>query len=163
MVGFKDKLLFSHNKKELTKDLPYFDKVKVRYMYYYWTAHVLAFRSDSTVALSQRKSWFLNDFPVLFFNKLFHYFAQIIIYPVQGKEKELRLFCTRWIQEKNYFCNNLFSLQHNTKWHDHNSDYTISSIWPPRAECLEKIPIFTIWNHNYTVIQSNLYGGLFHS
>lgn len=32
MVGFKDKLLFSHNKKELTKDLPYFDKVKVRYM-----------------------------------------------------------------------------------------------------------------------------------
>ena len=30
MVGFKDKLLFSHNKKELTKDLPYFDKVKVR-------------------------------------------------------------------------------------------------------------------------------------
>ena len=31
MVGFKDKLLFSHNKKELTKDLPYFDKVKVRY------------------------------------------------------------------------------------------------------------------------------------
>jgi len=38
MVGFKDKLLFSHNKKELTKDLPYFDKVKVRYMYCYWTA-----------------------------------------------------------------------------------------------------------------------------
>lgn len=32
MVGFKDELLFSHNKKELTKDLPYFDKVKVSYM-----------------------------------------------------------------------------------------------------------------------------------
>ena len=32
MVGFKDELLFSHNKKELTKDLPYFEKVKVRYI-----------------------------------------------------------------------------------------------------------------------------------
>lgn len=53
MVGFKDKLLFSHNKKELTKDLPYFDKVKVRY--FHWTAHDQAFRSDSLVALGQRK------------------------------------------------------------------------------------------------------------
>jgi len=34
MVGFKDELLFSHNKKELTKDLPYFEKVKVRCTYY---------------------------------------------------------------------------------------------------------------------------------
>lgn len=55
MVGFKDKLLFGHNKKELTKDLPYFDKVKVRYMYYYWTACDLASELISMVALRQRK------------------------------------------------------------------------------------------------------------
>lgn len=31
MVGFKDKLLFSNNKKEMTKDLEYFNRVKVSY------------------------------------------------------------------------------------------------------------------------------------
>lgn len=31
MVGFKEELLFSNNKKERTKDLPYFDKIKVKY------------------------------------------------------------------------------------------------------------------------------------
>nr|XP_058945910.1 cytosolic 5'-nucleotidase 3-like isoform X2 [Pocillopora verrucosa] len=30
MVGFKEELLFSNNKKERTKDLPYFDKIKER-------------------------------------------------------------------------------------------------------------------------------------
>lgn len=29
MVGFKEELLFANNKKERTKDLPYFDKIKV--------------------------------------------------------------------------------------------------------------------------------------
>lgn len=28
MVGFKDKLLFSHNKKEMTKDLEFFERNK---------------------------------------------------------------------------------------------------------------------------------------
>ena len=37
MVGFMDKLLFSNNKKERTKDLPYFDKVKVHVIY--WTPY----------------------------------------------------------------------------------------------------------------------------
>lgn len=32
MVGFKDEFFFSYNKKELIKDLLYFDKVKVSYM-----------------------------------------------------------------------------------------------------------------------------------
>ena len=30
MVGFKDKLLFSNNKREMTKDLEFFNRNKVR-------------------------------------------------------------------------------------------------------------------------------------
>ena len=31
MVGFKDKLLFSNNKREMTKDLEFFNRNKVSY------------------------------------------------------------------------------------------------------------------------------------
>jgi len=63
MVGFKDKLLFSHNKKELTKDLPYFDKVKDRTGVIVMgdlpeDAHVSASPKNSEVTLTVG---FLND------------------------------------------------------------------------------------------------------
>ncbi|KAL9958350.1 hypothetical protein ACROYT_G035355 [Oculina patagonica] len=63
MVGFKDKLLFSNNKKEMTKDLPYFDKVKDRTNIIVMgdlpdDAHVSASPKDSEVDLTVG---FLND------------------------------------------------------------------------------------------------------
>ena len=33
MVGFKDKLLFSNNKREMTKDLEFFNRNKASYQY----------------------------------------------------------------------------------------------------------------------------------